>query len=85
MQTFENIEVVVCLRDEKYERPLRVRFSKAMPDAHIQVTSGEPSAYADLISVSGEMEGTEKPLVKAQEVVGEFNADVRRRSESGKS
>ena len=85
MPAFDQVEVVVCVRDEKFERPLRQRFSLAMPEAHLKIEPGEPSAYADVLTVAGETQGTVKPLVKAQEVVGEFNDELRRRNECGEA
>jgi hypothetical protein len=83
MNTPNPITVALHIRDAAYEEPLRQRFAASMPNATIIFRVGAVDTFADIDSVSGECDGPEKPMVKAQEIVGEFNAAVRERNETG--
>lgn len=77
MPTYESISVTVCVRDDKFEPRIRQCFSNTMPGAKVEFVVGEPSAFADIIEVTGEMDAPTKPFVIAQEVIGDFNCAIR--------
>jgi hypothetical protein len=82
MPTPNPITVALRVREASLEEPLRQRFAAGMPDATVIIRVGPVDVFADIDSVSGDCDGPEKPLVKAQEVVGDFNLTMRERNET---
>jgi hypothetical protein len=76
------ITVALRVRDAALEEPLRQRFALCLPEATLIIRTGACDAFADIDSVSGDCDGPTKPMVKAQEIVGEFNAAMRERKET---
>ena len=77
------ITVAVRVRDAALEEPLRQRFALCLPEASLIIRVGTvDDGFADIDSVSGDCDGPEKPMVKAQEIVGEFNLAMRERNET---
>jgi hypothetical protein len=76
------LTVAVRVRDGALEEPLRQRFALGLPDASLIIRIGTCDAFADIDSVSGDCDGPDKPMVKAQEIVGEFNSAMRERNET---
>ena len=76
------ITVALHVRDAAFEEPLRQRFALGLPEATLIIRIGACDAFADIDTVSGDCDGPNKPMVKAQEIVGEFNSDMRERNET---
>ena len=76
------LTVAVRVRDAALEEPLRQRFALNLPEASLIIRIGAVQAFADIDSVSGDCDGPDKPMVKAQEIVGEFNSAMRERNET---
>lgn len=76
------ITVAVHIREAAFEEPLRQRFAFKLPEATLIFRVGATEAFADLDTVSGDCDGPDKPMVKAQEIVGDFNRDMRERNET---
>ncbi len=70
------------MRDAAFEEPLRQRFALGLPEATLIIRIGACDAFADIDTVSGDCDGPNKPMVKAQEIVGEFNSAMRERNET---
>ena len=83
MHTPTPITVALRVRDRALQEPLRQRFALSLPDATLIIRVGACDAFADIDSVSGDCDGPNKPMVKAQEIVGEFNVAMRERNETG--
>ena len=71
------LTVALRVRDASLEEPLRQRFALKMPDTSLIIRVGGCEPFADIDSVSGDCEGPDKPMLKAQEIVGDFNAAMR--------
>ena len=82
MPTPNPITVALRVRDASLEEPLRQRFALSLPDASLIIRVGGVESFADIDSVSGDCDGPDKPMVKAQEIVGNFNSDLRERNET---
>ena len=76
------ITVALRVRDASLEEPLRQRFALGLPEATLIIRIGACDAFADIDSVSGDCDGPTKPMVKAQEIVGEFNSVMREQNET---
>jgi hypothetical protein len=76
------LTIAVRVREAAMEEPLRQRFAKCLPEASLIIRVGTVAAFADIDSVSGDCDGPEKPMVKAQEIVGDFNSSMRERNET---
>jgi hypothetical protein len=83
MPTPSPITVALRIREAAFEEPLRLRFAACLPDATLIFRVGEVDAFADIDTVSGDCDRPEKPMVKAQEIVGEFNVAMRDRQVDG--
>ena len=77
------ITIALHVRDAAFEEPLRQRFAFGLPEATLIIRVGACDAFADIDSVSGNCDGPNKPMVKAQEIIGEFNSAMRARNETG--
>ena len=76
------ITVALRVREAAFEEPLRQRFALKLPEASLIIRIGATEAFADIDSVSGDCDGPTKPLVQAQEIVGDFNSAMRERNET---
>jgi len=76
------ITVAVRVREAAYEEPLRQRFAMGLPEATLIIRVGGCEVFAEIDSVSGDCDGPEKPMVKAQEILGDFNLAMRERNET---
>jgi len=85
MSTGSPITVALRIREAAYEAPLRQRFAANQSDAVLTLENGPTDEFAEIVAVTGDCAGPEKPMVKAQEVVGDFNLAMRERQEGGAS
>ena len=82
MPTSNSVTVTLRVREATFEKPLRQRFAMNLPGATLIICVGAVDAFADIDSVSGDCSGPDKPMVKAQEIVGDFNLAMRERNET---